>query len=307
MGRWIGFHVLIGLLLLLDLGVFHRKKHAIPLKEAVLWSGFWICLALLFNGLIYAVDGPEKALEFFTGYVVEKSLSVDNLFIFLVIFSHFRVPSKYQHTVLFAGIVGALIMRLTLILVGVTLVHYFHFVFYLFALILAITAARLIFHKAKEIDVEERLVVRWAKRVFPMTHEYHDGHFSIMKRGRRLFTPLFLVLIVIECTDLIFAVDSIPAIFAITLDPFIVYTSNVFALLGLRSLYFALSHFIERFRYLKIGLGFVLLFIATKMGMVDIYTIPLGLSLSIIAAILAVTVILSLMRPLRRPRSRERG
>ncbi len=296
MTRWIGFHILIVLLLFLDLGVFHRKKHPITLREGVVWSIFWVCLSLLFNGLIYAVDGPEKGLEFFTGYIVEKSLSVDNLFIFLLIFTHFKVPPKYQHRLLFDGIVGALCMRLALILAGVTLVHYFHFVLYLFALILTFTGLKLMFQKEKGIDLEDRWVIRLAKQIFPTTHEYHDGKFFILKAGRRLVTPLFLVLLAIESTDLIFALDSIPAIFAITLDPFIIYTSNAFAILGLRSLYFVLAHFLKKFRYLKIGLGGILLFIATKMALADLYTVPLGSSLLVIAAILGAAVFCSVLR-----------
>jgi tellurite resistance protein TerC len=306
MSRWIGFNLLIALLLLLDLGVFQRKRHALSLKEASLWSIFWIGLALIFNLFVYTVDGPEKALEFFTGYVVEKSLSVDNLFIFLVIFSHFKVPHRYQHLVLFEGIVGALIMRLGLILAGTALVQAFHFVLYIFAAVLAYTGFSLVFKKKKETDIEDRLAVRVVRKIFPVTTDYHNGNFFVRQKGRLYATPLLLVLVVMESADFIFALDSIPAIFAITLDPFIIYSSNVFAILGLRALFFVLMHFLGKFRYLKVGLGVVLVFIAAKMAVVKWYTVPLGISLLIIALILLISIAWSWIGPRLRPRSKGR-
>lgn len=299
---WIGFNIFVLAMLALDLGVFHRKAHEVKVKEALIWSAVWIALALLFNFGLYFWRGPETALEFFTGYLIEKSLSVDNIFVFILIFSYFSVPAMYQHKVLFWGILGALIMRAILIAVGATLIAKFHWIIYVFGGFLIITGVKMALQKSTGIHPEKNPLVRLFKRFMPVTNAYHGEKFFIKENGRRAATPLFIVLLMVEFTDLVFAVDSIPAIFAITKDPFIVYTSNVFAILGLRSLYFALAGVMGYFHYLKIGLALVLVFVGAKMTLVDIYKIPIGVSLSVVGGILVLSVLASLMWP-RRPES----
>jgi len=294
---WVGFHVFLVVMLVLDLGVFHRKAHAIRIREALIWSGIWISLALLFNLLIYFWQGPEVALQFLTGYLIEKSLSVDNLFAFLLLFTYFRVTPDYQHHVLFWGIIGALIMRAIFIAVGVTLISKFHWVIYLFGGFLILAGIRMATQKEGEIHPENNPVLKRVRRWIPVTNEYHGDRFFVKKEARRYVTPLFVVLLTVETTDLIFAVDSIPAIFAITLDPFIVYTSNVFAILGLRSLYFALAGMIQLFHYLHYGISAILVFSGLKMLLSDIYKIPVGVMLGVIAGILILSVVASLRYP----------
>jgi tellurite resistance protein TerC len=297
---WIGFNVFILLLLALDLGVFHRKSHTVSLKEALTWSGVWIALALLFNYGIYVYQGEAAAVEFLTGYLIEKSLSVDNIFVFALIFSYFSVPTQYQHKVLFWGIIGALIMRAIFIAIGAALLAEFHWIIYVFGAFLVFTGIKMAMQKEQGVHPENNPVVRLFRRFFGVSHNYDGDRFFTIENGRKLATPLFIVLLIVETTDLIFAVDSIPAIFAVTKDPFIVYTSNVFAILGLRSLYFALAGIMHKFHYLKMGLSVVLMFVGVKMLLTDLYKIPSEISLAVIAAILATSVIASLLRPLRK-------
>jgi tellurite resistance protein TerC len=303
---WIGFNLFVLLMLALDLGVFHRKAHAVSIKEATIWSVVWIALALIFNLGLYlfwdrisptsAYSNSEAALAFFTGYLIEKSLSVDNIFVFVLIFTFFAVPAAYQHRVLFWGILGALLMRGTLIAVGAALLKEFHWIIYVFGAFLIFTGIRMAMHRNEEMNPEQNPLVKLLRRVMPVTDNYEGDKFFIRRAGRLLATPLFLVLLLVESTDLVFAVDSIPAIFAVTEDPFIVYTSNVFAILGLRSLYFLLAGVVDRFYYLKLGLSAVLVFVGIKMVIVDLYKIPVGISLGVIASILAISVLASLWR-----------
>lgn len=294
---WVVFNLFVLAMLGLDLKVFHRKAHEVKIKEALVWSAIWITMALLFNLGIYLWRGPETALEFLTGYLIEKSLSIDNIFVFLLIFSYFRVPASYQHKVLFWGILGALVMRAILIAMGITLIQKFHWVIYLFGTFLILTGIKMAFEKDKEIHPERNPVVRIFRRFMPVTDDYEGDKFFAKKAGRSLATPLFIVLLVVETTDLIFAVDSIPAIIAITGDPFIVYTSNVFALLGLRALYFALGGVMQRFHYLHYGFAIILVFVGIKMLLADIYKIPIGIALGVIASVLFISVIVSVVRP----------
>ncbi len=294
---WIAFALFVLAMLALDLGVFHRRAHVIELREALGWSAFWIVLAALFNVGVYFWFGTTAALEFLTGYLIEKSLSMDNIFVFVLIFTYFRVPPLYQHKVLFWGILGALIMRFIFVLAGVTLIQKFHWMIYVFGALLIVTGARMAREKEKEIHPERNPVIRLARRLIPITRDYVDGRFFIRKMGRTLATPLFIVVLVVETTDLVFAVDSIPAILAITHDPFIVYTSNVFAILGLRALYFALAGLMRIFHYLHYGLSAILVFVGVKMLISDLYKIPIGIALGVVAGILAASVLLSILRP----------
>lgn len=297
---WIGFHVLIFIMLALDLGVFHRKSHAVEIKESLIWSGIWITLALLFNLGIYFLMGQARALEFLTGYLIEKSLSVDNIFVFVLIFSYFKIDQKYQHKILFWGIIGALIMRIALILLGVELMHRFHWIIYVFGAILIITGIKMAFQKDKQIHPEKNPVLRALKRFMPITPIYSGDKFFVKLDGKLMATTLFAVLIIIETTDLVFALDSIPAILAITNNTFIVYTSNVMAILGLRALYFALAGIVQKFRYLHYGLSAILIFVGIKMTLSGIYKFPTELSLAIIAAILAISIVSSIVFPIPR-------
>ena len=294
---WVVFNLFVLGLLALDLGLFHRDNHVISAKEALVWSAVWIALALAFNAGVYFFSGAETALQFFTGYLIEKSLSVDNIFVFILIFSFFSVPAKYQYKVLFWGIISALLMRGVLIAVGATLIKEFHFIIYIFGAFLILTGIRMALHKGGEIHPERNPLVRLFKRIMPTTDRYHGANFFVKENGIRYATPLFIALLVVESTDLLFAVDSIPAIFAVTDNPFIVYTSNVFAILGLRSLYFALSGLMDRFHYLKAGLAAVLVFVGAKMLLTDVYKMPVLLSLGVIAGILLMSVVASLVRP----------
>jgi tellurite resistance protein TerC len=294
---WIGFTAFILAMLALDLGVFHRKSHAVKMREALVWSAVWISLALIFNAGVYFWFGPDRALEFLTGYLIEKALSVDNLFVFLVLFSYFAVPAKLQHGVLFWGIVGALIMRAGFIAAGTALIQNFHWMIYIFGAFLVFTGFKLLAAKESEIHPERNLVIRMFRKLVPCVPEYRGSKFSVKEAGKSYATPLLMVLITIEATDIVFAVDSIPAIFAITTDPFIVFTSNIFAILGLRALYFLLAGMLGKFRYLKAGLGLVLAFVGIKMLVVDWIHIPIGLSLGIVAGILGIYVAASLLFP----------
>jgi len=294
---WIGFGLFVLAMLALDLGVFHRKSHTVGMKEALTWSGVWIVLALLFNAGIWHWRGGDKALEFLTGYVVELSLSVDNLFVFLLIFAYFKVPAQYQHKVLFWGILGALVMRAVFIGAGIALIQKFHWIIYLFGAVLVISGLKMAFEKDKEVHPEKNPVLRLFRRFMPVTAEYHEGRFFIMKDKVRMATPLFIVLLMLETTDLVFAVDSVPAVLAITTDPFIVYTSNVFAILGLRSMFFALAGVMNLFRYLHYGLAAVLVFVGGKMLLADFWKIPTLASLLVIVSLLTVAVVVSILRP----------
>jgi len=294
---WVGFNLFVLMMLAIDLSVFHRKAHEVKFKEALIWSIVWIALALLFNLGIYFWRGPQTALEFLTGYLIEKSLSVDNLFIFLLIFSYFRVPALYQHKVLFWGILGALVMRAIFIAAGVTLIQKFHWLIYIFGGFLILTGIKMALEKEKEIHPERNPVLRLFRRFVPVTSDYEGDKFLVKREGRYFATPLFITLLIVETTDLIFAIDSIPAILAITLDPFIVYTSNVFAILGLRSLYFALAGIMQLFHYLHYGLSAILVFVGVKMLLADIYKIPLGIALGVVAGFLLISVIVSIIRP----------
>jgi len=306
MWLWIGFNIFVLVMLALDLGVFHRKAHVISIKEATIWSVVWISMALVFNlGLYFfwdkispasAYSNSEAALAFFTGYLLEKSLSVDNIFVFVLIFTFFAVPAIYQHRVLFWGIIGALLMRAALIAVGAVLLKEFHWIIYLFGGFLIFTGIRMALHRNEEMHPEKNPLVKLLRRIMPVTEDYEGDKFFIRRAGKLMATPLFLVLLLVESTDLIFAVDSIPAIFAVTNDTFIIYTSNVFAILGLRSLYFLLAGVVDKFYYLKLGLSVVLVFVGAKMMLVDIYKIPVGLSLGVIFIILAISIAASLRR-----------
>lgn len=296
---WTIFTVVVLGLLALDLGVFHRKSHVVKIREALIWSAVWISLALAFNVFVYFTRGPAPALEFLAGYLIEEALSVDNLFVFLLIFSYFRVPAVYQHKVLFWGIMGALAMRAAFIVAGIALIQKFHWIIYVFGAFLIITGIRMITEQNKEIHPEKNPVLRLFRRLMPVTEGYEGDRFFVMRGARRYATPLFVVLLMVETTDVIFAVDSIPAILAITRDPFIVYTSNVFAILGLRSIYFALAGLMQIFHYLNYGLCFILVFVGVKMLVSDFYKIPVGIALGAIVAILLASILASVLRPRR--------
>ncbi len=297
MGWWVGFNVFVLAMLALDLGIFHRHSHEVRVKEALIWSGVWVTLALLFNVVVYFSRGQEAALQFFTGYLIEKTLSIDNIFVFLLIFSAFQIPSAHQHKVLFWGILGALVMRAIFIALGITLIEKFHWMIYVFGMVLVITGIRIAMEKDKEIHPENNPLLNMLKRVMPMTQELEGDKFFVKKAGKLLATPLFVALIIVETTDVIFAVDSIPAILAISSDPFIVYTSNVFAILGLRALYFALSGAMKYFHHLHYGLAAVLVFVGAKMILTDLYHIPIFASLGFIAAAILVSVGASIAWP----------
>ena len=298
---WIAFNLFVLAMLAVDLLVFHKDAHEVSLKEAAGWSIVWIVLALAFGAGVYVRMGSEAGLQYFAGYLIEKALSVDNIFVFVLIFSYFRVPARYQHRVLFWGILGALVMRGAMIAAGAYLIHQFHWIIYVFGAFLVFTGARMATQTEHDIEPESNPVIRVVRAIFPVTNAYHGQKFFVRDevdgRVRAVATPLFVVLVLVETTDLIFAVDSIPAIFAITDDPFIVYTSNIFAILGLRALYFLLAGVIHRFHYLKLGLAAVLVFVGVKMLMTDLYKIPVGLSLAVIALMLGASVAASLLWP----------
>lgn len=296
---WI-FNAVVLILLSIDLLVFHRHAHEIRMKEALWLSLFWIGLALLFNIWIYYHFGKEDALAFLTGYLVEKSLSVDNLFVFLLIFNYFQVPRHLLHKVLFWGVIGAIIARTLFILFGLSLLKHFDWIIYVFGALLIYTGVKLGLEKDQEVHPEKNVVIKLFQRFFPVVHQYYDGLFFVKLKGRYFATPLFVTLLAIETTDIIFAVDSIPAIIGITQNPFIVYTSNILAILGLRSLYFALSHMFTLFHYLHYGLAFILVFIGVKMVGSHFFTISTTVSLSVVLGVLAISVLASLLRLRRR-------
>ncbi len=291
--QWGVFFVIIAIMLALDLGVFHREEHEIKTKEAAIWTAVWIGLSLLFNSWIWYQDGSQAGLEFFTGYLIEKSLSIDNIFVFIVIFSYFQVPKKLHHRVLFWGILGALVMRGLFIAIGAVLVEKFGWILYIFGVFLLYTGYKIIRDKGTEVHPENNPVVLFFRRFVPMTNDYVGNQFTVRRDGALLATPLLLVLMVIEATDVVFAVDSIPAIFGITTDPFIVFTSNIFAILGLRALYFLLADLMGRLVYLSYGLGAVLLFIGVKMLIHDLVHIPIEISLGGVVLLLGAAVVAS--------------
>jgi tellurite resistance protein TerC len=295
-GLWLGFVAGVLALLALDLGVFHRDAHAVTFREALGWTVVWIALALAFNAGLAWQYGAERGLEFLTGYLIEKALAVDNIFVFLIIFATFRVPSAYQHRILFWGILGALVMRAAFIFAGAALLERFHWIIYVFGAFLVATGVKLLLQDEAELHPERNPVFRLFARFVRSVPEYHGARFAIVRDGRWYATPMLLVLVCVEATDLVFAVDSIPAIFAVTKDPFIVFTSNIFAILGLRSMFFLLAGVMDRFHYLKVGLALVLGFVGVKMLVVDLYKIPIGVSLGVIALILGGAVLASWVR-----------
>jgi tellurite resistance protein TerC len=294
---WGGFGTFVLVMLALDLGIFHRRAHIVQVKEALRWSALWIALALLFNLGVYLWRGHDAALAFLTGYLLEESLSIDNLFVFLMLFSYFAVPAVYQHKVLFWGILGALLMRAVMIAVGTALIQTFHWVLYIFGAFLLLTGMRMAFQRHGAVHPEQNPIVRLFTRFMPVTTAYHGEKFFVTLHGRRFATPLFLVLLLVEVTDVIFALDSIPAVLAVTTDPFIVYTSNVFAILGLRSLFFALSGLLGLFHYLRYGLATVLAFIGVKMLLSDIYPLPVYVALAVVVGVLLLSVLASIVYP----------
>ena len=298
---WIGFNAFVVLLLAIDLGLLHRKQREIGVREALFLSLFYFLLAMVFNAGIFYFRGEQPGLDFLTGYLIEKSLSIDNIFVFVLVFSHFAVPPQYQHRVLFWGILGALAMRGALIYFGSELIAQFHWIIYVFGAFLTASGIKMLIAVDAEPDVENSRLVRFMRSRFRVTKTFEGQSFFVRRDGQLWITPLFLVLILIEFTDLVFAVDSIPAIFAITTDPFIVYTSNVFAILGLRALYFALAGIIHRFRYLKYGLSLVLIVIGAKMLLVDIYKMPTSIALGLTAALIGGSILLSLIKTARDP------
>lgn len=291
---WVGFTGFILGLLAIDLGIFHRRAHEVGFREALSWSAVWVVLSLGFNVLVYVWFGRDRALEFLAGYLIEKALSVDNIFVFLVIFSYFGVPRAYQHRVLFWGILGALVMRGVFIVLGAALLQAFHWIIYLFGLLLIVTGYKMLRAGDVEVHPERNPIYRAFTRLVPAVNEYRGAHFFTIENGRRHATPLLLVLVAIECTDLVFAVDSIPAIFAITRDPFIVYTSNIFAILGLRAMFFMLSSVMAMFTHLKVGLALVLVFVGTKMLVSDLYHVPITISLAVVALLIGGSIVSSL-------------
>lgn len=294
---WTAFNLFVVAMLAIDLGVFHRKAHEVTVREALTWTCVWITLAMIFNLFIYFYYDNVKALEFFTGYLIEKSLSVDNIFVIILIFSYFKVPSAYQHKVLFWGILGALVMRVIFILTGVELIHRFHWLIYIFGGFLVYTGIRMLTSGDLKINPEKNPVIKLARKIMPITPSFEGDQFFVKHDGKTWATPLFLVVILIETTDLIFAVDSIPAILAISDDSFIVYTSNVFAILGLRSLYFALAGIEKYFKYLKYGLSAILVFVGVKMCIADLFKIPIEVSLIIIGFTLMIAMASSRLFP----------
>jgi len=293
---WVGFHILIFTILAIDLGIFNRKEHKVPVKEAITWSAVWITIALLFDLFIYFEFGKDKALEFLTGYVIEYSLSVDNIFVFILIFTYFAVPEKYQHKVLFWGILGAIVMRGIFIFAGVALINRFHWIILIFGGFLVFTGFKMLVQKDAQVDPERNPVVKFFRKFLPVSDELHGSKLFIRKNRRTFATPLFLVLLIIESSDLIFAVDSIPAVLAISKETFIVYTSNIFAILGLRSLYFAVAGIMGYFRFLKVGLALVLSFVGLKMlASYFSFEIPILLSLTVIISILFFSILASIV------------
>jgi tellurite resistance protein TerC len=292
---WIGFVAFILLVLLLDLGIFHKKSHTVGFKESIIWSGVWIALAMAFNVIILYWRGQEDFMLFLTGYVIEKSLSVDNLFVFLLIFGYFKIPNQYQHKILFYGILGALVMRALFIWGGIAVLEKFTWVIYIFGAFLVFSGFKMMMPQSDDHNLEESWVIVWTKKIFPTTPDFHDDKFFVKVNGAWAITPLFITLVFVEFSDLVFAVDSIPAIIGITNDPFLVFTSNVFAILGLRSLYFALKGFADMFHYLKYGLAIILMFIGVKMLIAHWYHMPVSITMGVIFVVLMVSVIVSIV------------
>ena len=303
---WVGFLAFVGLMLALDLGVFHRKAHAVSLREAGVWSGVWILLAALFALGVFHFYGPQRGLEFNTGNVLEKALSVDNIFVIVIVFGAFGIPARQQHRVLFWGILGALAMRAVFILAGTALIARFHWTVYVLGVFLVLTGVKMILSRGEQGHPENNLLVRLARRVLPVAPGQDTEHFFTRIDGRRMVTPLFLALVAVEFTDVIFAVDSIPAVLAVSSDPFIVFTSNIFAILGLRSLYFLLAGVVQKFGYLKLGLALVLVFVGIKMAIVDIFKIPVGVSLAVVGVLIGGAILASLVTDGRRRALQER-
>ncbi len=298
---WVGFVGFVIAMLALDLGVFHRKAHVVRFKEALGWSIVWVSLALVFNAGVWWKFGPDRGIEFLTGYLIEKSLSVDNIFVFVVIFSALQIPSLYQHRVLFWGILSALVMRAAMIFAGTAMLARFHWLIYVFGGFLILTGIKLFRDRNKEAHPENNALMRLVRRIIPSTSQLDGAHFFSRQNGRWLATPLLMALVLVEFTDVIFAVDSIPAIFAVTQDPFIVFTSNIFAILGLRSLFFLLADLVDKFRYLKVGLAAVLVFVGAKMTAVGVYKIPPLVSLAVVVALLGASIVASLVSAKRTP------
>jgi tellurite resistance protein TerC len=294
---WIAFLSFIAGMLAIDLLVFQREAHAVSMREAAIWSGVWVALGLTFGAIVWLWQGSEAGGEYLAGYLIEKSLSVDNIFVFALVFGYFAVPAEYQHRVLFWGVFGALVFRAIFIAAGATLLDQFHWMIYVFGAFLVITGIRMARSNDEHVDPGKNPVLRAFRRFVPMTDGMRGEHFLVKEAGRRLATPLFAVLVVVETTDIIFAIDSIPAIFAVTTDTFLVFTSNAFAILGLRALYFLLAGMIGRFSYLKVGLAFVLAFVGVKMLISDLYHVPIWLSLTVIATAILGSIIVSLQRP----------
>jgi tellurite resistance protein TerC len=293
---WGGFIAFVIAMLALDLGVFHRKAHVVKFKEALGWSVVWISMALLFNVGVWWKFGTEPGVQFLTGYLIEKSLSVDNIFVFVVIFSALRIPALYQHRVLFWGILSALVLRAVMIFAGVAMLERFHWLIYVFGAFLILTGVKLFLQRNKEEHPEDGWLMRFARRTIPSTNNFDGHHFFTKENSRWLATPLFMALLLVEASDVIFALDSIPAIFAVTRDPFLVFTSNIFAILGLRSMFFLLAGAVEKFSYLKVGLSAVLVFVGAKMALVDVVKIPPALSLGVIATLLGGSIVASLVK-----------
>ncbi|AJE03972.1 TerC family protein [Geobacter pickeringii] len=304
---WLGFGALILVMFVIDLGLFNRKSHEIRFREALAWTVVWVSLALAFNVWIYFEMGPTKALEFFTGYLIEQSLSVDNLFVFIMIFAFFRITKIHQPKILKWGILGALAMRAVFIMAGIGLIERFHWIVYLFGAILVVTGFKMAFGGENHIEPEKNYLVRLVRRFVPITKRIRDDRFFIRKGGITAATPLFLTLVMVESSDLIFAVDSIPAVLAVSRDPFIVYTSNVFAIMGLRSLYYLLANVMEMFVYLKLGVSVILVYVGAKMLLADIYPIPIGFSLGTIVGVLAISVITSITIGSKKARASHRA
>ena len=294
---WVGFNAFVLVMLALDLGVFHRKAHVISPKEAGMWVAIWASLALLFAAGIWWFADGQTAATFLTGYLIEQSLSADNIFVIVMIFSYFGIPALYQHRVLFWGIIGALLMRGAFIALGAALLERFHWIMYIFGALLIITGVRMALKQDESFDAESNPLMKLARRRIPLTHRYDGQKFFTMENGKKVATPLFLVLLMVEFTDLVFAIDSIPAIFAVTTDTFIVYTSNVFAILGLRSMYFLLAHVVHKFVYLKYGLAVILSFVGLKMVLVDVIHVPIWVSLGVILLTLVVSIVATLVWP----------
>lgn len=296
---WVLFTLFIVAMLAIDLGIFNRKDHEVKVKEALVWSGVWVGLSLVFNIGVYFWKGQETAIQFFTGYVIEKSLSVDNIFVFLQVFTYFSVPAIYQHKILFWGVLGAIIMRAIFIAAGIALISKFHWIIYVFGVFLVFTGIKMVFSKNKGVHPEKNPFIRLLRRFMPISNDYKSGKFFIRINGIIYATPLVAVLLVIETTDVIFAVDSIPAILAITTDPFIVFSSNLFAIMGLRSLFFAIAGVVRRFHYVHYGLAAILVLVGAKMLVSDFYKLPSAAALAVVAAILSLSMIASMLWPRR--------